>query len=220
MRLLIVEDEAGIAEDVADAARAAGYVVSLAGDGEQGWFLAETEPFDAIVLDLGLPKLDGMSVLKRLRAAGVDTPILVLTARGAWMERVDGIHAGADDYLTKPFHVEELVARLGAIVRRGRGQLTSAIEAGRLRIDTRRMTVTIDGRAVAVSPLEFRALRYLALNGDRAVPQVELAEHVYESDQEPDSNALEVLVARLRRKLGTDLILTRRGFGYMIGGTT
>lgn len=220
LRVLVIEDQHDIAANIWDFLERRGYLVDHCADGASGLARALRDPFDAIVLDLGLPKLDGMSVLKRLRAAGVDTPILVLTARGAWMERVDGIDAGADDYLTKPFHVEELVARLGAIVRRGRGQLTSAIEAGRLRIDTRRMTVTIDGRAVAVSPLEFRALRYLALNGDRAVPQVELAEHVYESDQEPDSNALEVLVARLRRKLGTDLILTRRGFGYMIGGTT
>lgn len=218
MRLLLVEDESGIADDICVALRGAGYVVSHAKDGEEGWFLGETERFDAIVLDLGLPRLDGLTVLKRLRAAGVETPILVLTARGAWMERVEGIDAGADDYLTKPFHVEELMARVGAILRRGRGQLTSTLEVGRLRIDTRRMNVTLDGRGVAVSPLEFRALRYLAANRDRAVPQVELAEHVYESEQEPDSNALEVLVARLRRKLGADLIATRRGFGYMIGG--
>ena len=217
MRVLLVEDETCIAEDVAEALRAAGYVVTCAADGEQGWFLGETETLDAIVLDLGLPRLDGISVLKRLRQAGIETPILILTARGAWMERVEGIDAGADDYLTKPFHSEELVARLRAIIRRGKGQLTSAIEVGRLRIDTRRMTVTLDGRGVAVSPLEYRALRYLAAHRDRAVPQVELAEHVYESEQEPDSNALEVLVARLRRKLGPETIATRRGFGYMIG---
>ncbi|MBL8587563.1 MAG: response regulator transcription factor [Methylobacteriaceae bacterium] len=218
MRVLLVEDEAGIAEDVIEALRGAGYVAAHASDGEEGWFLGETESYDAIILDLGLPRLDGMSVLKRLRAAGVETPILILTARGAWMERVEGIDAGADDYITKPFHIEELMARLNAILRRGKGQLTATIEVGRLRIDTRRMNVTLDGRGVAVSPLEYRALRYLAANRDRAVPQVELAEHVYESEQEPDSNALEVLVARLRRKLGAEMIATRRGFGYMIGG--
>jgi two-component system, OmpR family, response regulator len=216
MRILIVEDEAQIASDIAGALTMAGYVPEVAGDGEEAWFRGETETFDGIVLDLGLPKLDGLSVVKRLRAAGIATPILILTARGAWMERVEGIDAGADDYLRKPFHVEELVARLGAVLRRVGGHASPILETKHLRIDTRRLNVTVDGHTVLLSPLEFRGLRYLVHHRGRIVSQIELAEHVYGSEQEPDSNALEVLVGRLRRKIGTNVIVTRRGYGYMI----
>lgn len=216
MRILVVEDERDIAADITDALTAAGYVPEAVGDGEEAWFRGETEDFDGIVLDLGLPRLDGISVLKKLRAAGVRTPILVLTARGSWMERVEGIDAGADDYLPKPFHREELVARLGAIVRRAAGNTTPLLEAGRLRIDTRRMVAHLDDKPVMLTPLEFRAIRYLVHNKARVVSQGELMEHVYASEGEPDSNALEVLVGRLRRKLGAEIITTRRGYGYIV----
>jgi two-component system, OmpR family, response regulator len=216
MRVLVVEDERAIAEEISGALRDAGYVVDAVSDGETAWFRAETDEFDAMVLDLGLPRLDGMSVLKRIRGTGSRLPIIILTARGHWMERVDGIDAGADDYLPKPFQVEELLARLGAVIRRTSGHATAQIEIGRLTLDTRRQTVRLDERLVDLSALEFRLVRYLAHNVGRVVPQSELTEHVYESDRDPDSNALEVLVGRLRRKIGSDLITTRRGQGYVL----
>jgi DNA-binding response OmpR family regulator len=215
MKVLVVEDEAAIADDLAAALGGAGYVVDLARDGEDGWFRASTETYDALVLDLGLPKLDGLSVLKRLRDEANVVPILVLTARGSWMQRVEGIDAGADDYLTKPFEMEEMLARLAALLRRTGRHTTPVLEIGPLHIDTRRMRALINGRAVELSPLEFRLLRYLAHNRDRVVPQSELVEHVYGNDQ-PDSNAVEALVARLRRKIGSGLIETRRGHGYIM----
>lgn len=216
MRILIAEDEPKISQSVAEALTAAGYVVDLARDGEEAWFKGETEDYDAIVLDLGLPKLDGLSVLRKLRAANKATPVLILTARGAWSERVKGIDAGADDYLPKPFQIEELVARLGAIIRRSGGQATPVLEIGDLKIDTRRLIVSAGGKAIDLSPLEFRALRYLVHNRGRVVSQGELGEHVYASENKSSSNALEVLVGRLRKKLGATTIATRRGFGYLV----
>lgn len=218
MRILVVEDEAAIARDVAAALRTVGYVVDVTGDGADAWFRADTEEYDAMVLDLGLPRLDGLSVLRRIRAGGSRLPVIILTARGNWMERVEGIDAGADDYLPKPFQVEELIARLGAVLRRVGGHASPVIEVGRLTLETRRRTAAVDGRSVDLSALEFRLVRYLAHNRGRVVSQGELAEHVYESDREPDSNALEVLVGRLRRKIGSDLITTRRGQGYLMEG--
>lgn len=217
MRILIVEDERRIAGDVAAALADAGYVPDVVHDGEAAWFRGETEEFDAIILDLGLPKLDGLSVVRKLRAALVSTPILILTARGAWMERVEGIDAGADDYLPKPFQIEELVARVGALIRRAGGHLTPLLVYGELNIDTRRRTVVVAGRNVDLSPLEFRLLRYLVHNQGRVVSQGELIDHIYGSDREPDSNAVEALIGRLRRKVGTETIATRRGHGYVIG---
>lgn len=216
MRILVVEDEVAIAEAVTSALRAAGYVVDWVRDGETAWFRADTEDYDGVVLDLGLPKLDGLSVLRRLRGGGSAVPVVVLTARGNWMERVEGIDAGADDYLPKPFQVEELLARLGAVLRRTKGHASPLIEVGRLTLETRRRIAVVDGRQVELSALEFRLVRYLAHNRGRVVSQGELAEHVYESDREPDSNALEVLIGRLRRKIGADLIATRRGQGYIM----
>ncbi|HEV3045121.1 MAG TPA: response regulator transcription factor [Roseiarcus sp.] len=216
MRVMLVEDEEKIATEVACALTEAGYLVEIVGDGEEAWFRGETESYDGIVLDLGLPKLDGISVLTRLRDAGIATPILILSARGAWMERVAGVDAGADDYLPKPFHPEELIARLGAIIRRAGAHTTSIIEVGPARIDTRRMSVTVRGRQIALSRLEYRALWYLANNKGRPVPQGEFGEHVYGGELEPDSNALEVLVGRLRKKLGPNIIATQRGFGYLV----
>jgi len=216
MRVLVVEDEKSIAAEIAATLVSAGYVADVVRDGEEAWFRAETEDYDAIVLDLGLPRLDGMSVLKKLRTAEIRTPILILTARGSWMERVEGIDAGADDYLPKPFHHEELLARLGAIIRRSGGQASPVVESGPLRVDTRRATVTRDGKPVSLSSLEYRALRYLLHNKGRPVSQGDLAEHVYGAEAEPDSNALEVLIGRLRKKVGPELIATRRGYGYLI----
>jgi len=216
MRVLVIEDEKSIAAEIAATLTNARYVVDVVHDGEEGWFRAETEDYEGIVLDLGLPRMDGISIVKRLRAAGIGTPILILTARGSWMERVEGIDAGADDYLPKPFHDEELLARLGAIIRRSAGQTSPVVEAGPLRIDTRRATVTLAGKPVTLTSLEYRALRYLLHNKGRPVSQSELAEHVYGTESEPDSNALEVLVGRLRKKIGPEFIATRRGYGYFI----
>lgn len=218
MRVLMIEDEAAIARDVEAALVETGYVVDIVPDGEEGWFRASTEDYDAIVLDLGLPKLDGLSVLRRLREEQNAVPILVLTARGAWMQRVEGIDAGADDYMTKPFEMEELLARIAALLRRVGRHGTPLIEVGNLQIDTRRLRVLLDGRPVDLSPLEFRLLRYLAHHRDRVVPQSELVEHVYGND-EPESNAVEALVARLRRKIGSQAIGTRRGHGYVMETT-
>lgn len=216
MRALIVEDDPQIAKSVARALEGAGYLVDEVNDGEEGWFRAETDSFDLIVLDLGLPRLDGLTLLRRIRAAEVPTPVLILTARDSWMERVDGIDAGADDYVSKPFHGEELVARAGAIVRRLGGHRTPLLKAGDIVVDERRMRVTVAGEAVPLSPLEFRLLRYLIHNLNRVVSKSEIAEHVYPTEQEPDSNTLEVVVGRLRRKLGGDRLKTQRGFGYVV----
>jgi DNA-binding response OmpR family regulator len=215
MRILVVEDEPAIATDISSVLSSTGYIVDIATDGEEGWFRASTDAYDAVILDLGLPKLDGLSVLKRLRDDASVVPILVLTARGAWLQRVEGIDAGADDYLTKPFEMEELLARLAALLRRVGRHATPIVEVGPLLIDTRRMRALINGRAVELSPLEFRLLRYLAHNRGRIVSQSELVEHVYGSE-EPDSNAVEALIARIRRKIGPGLIETRRGHGYLL----
>jgi DNA-binding response OmpR family regulator len=217
MRVLVVEDETRIAKNIAEILDAAGYVTQLCHDGESAWFMAETDSFDAIVLDLGLPKLDGLSVVRKLRDGGVPTPILILTSRGASAERVEGIDAGADDYLPKPFQGQELVARVGALIRRTGGHLTPKLSAGAITVDTRRKIVTVDGTSVPLSPLEFRLLRYLLHHQGRIVSQGELVDHVYGGERDPESNSIEVLIARLRRKVGADAIVTRRGHGYVVG---
>ena len=214
MRALVVEDDRRIAADLDRALVAAGFRVDLVDDGETAWFRGGTENYDLIVLDLGLPRLDGLTVLKRWRAEGCESPVLVLTARGAWTERVEGIDAGADDYLPKPFRMEELIARARALVRRAGGRGTAQQQAGRLTVDLNRMTVAVDGVPQALTPLEFRLVAYLALHRDRVVPPGELLEHLYGDDDAREANALEAIVARLRRKLGAGLIGTRRGFGY------
>jgi DNA-binding response OmpR family regulator len=216
MRVLLVEDDRRIASDVERALSAAGYVVETVGDGEEAWFRGDTEDYGAIVLDLGLPKMDGLSVLKRWRANGRRMPVLILTARGSWAERVDGIDAGADDYLPKPFQMAELVSRLRAVVRRSAGQASSQVVAGEVALDERQMRVSVRGVPVTLSPLEYRVVAYLMLHRGRVVSQQELDENVYGSDEGHDSNALEVLIGRVRRKLGTTLIETRRGFGYIV----
>jgi DNA-binding response OmpR family regulator len=216
MRVLLVEDDRRIASDVERALSAAGYVVETVGDGEEAWFRGDTEDYGAIVLDLGLPKMDGLSVLKRWRANGRRMPVLILTARGSWAERVDGIDAGADDYLPKPFQMEELVSRLRAVVRRSAGQASSVVAVGDVTLDERQMKVSVRGVPVTLSPLEYRVIAYLVLHRGRVISQQELDENVYGNDEGHDSNALEVLIGRVRRKLGTGLIETRRGFGYIV----
>lgn len=216
MRILLVEDDPRIVADARKALAAAGYIVETAADGEAAWFLGDTEDYDAIVLDLGLPKMDGLAVLKRWRENGRTTPVLVLTARGTWSERVEGIDAGADDYLPKPYQVEELLARLRAVIRRSAGRASSVLRIGDLTLDERQMRVSLSGVPVALSPLEYRLLAYLAHKRGRVVSQLELLEHVYGQDREFDSNALEVLVGRVRRKIGAGVIETRRGFGYLM----
>jgi len=216
MRVLVVEDEPRIAADVRSGLERAGYAVDVSKDGDDAWFKGETEDYDAIVLDLGLPRLDGLSVLKRLRGAGIATPVLILTARDGWREKVEGIDAGADDYLTKPFQMEELLARLRAITRRSAGQASPLLQAGPLELDTRARSATVDGKPLALSALEYRLLSYLMLHRGRALSQGELLEHIHSGESDRDTNALEALMARLRRKIGVPLIETRRGLGYMI----
>ena len=216
MRALAVEDDPRILRDLSAALGGAGFRVETCRDGEQAWFLGDTEDYDLIVLDLGLPRMDGLAVLKRWRAGGRDTPVLVLTARGAWTERVEGIDAGADDYLPKPFHMEELVARARSLVRRAAGRGAATQQVGALAIDGNRMTVTRNGLPLALSPLEYRLLAYLVLHRDRVVAPTELLEHLYGDDDAREANALEALVTRLRRKLGAGVVGTRRGFGYFL----
>jgi two-component system, OmpR family, response regulator len=215
MRVLLVEDDRRIATDVARTLEAAGYLIETVRDGEEAWFRGDTEDYGAIILDLGLPGMDGLAVLKRWRANGRQTPVLILTARGSWAERVDGIDAGADDYLPKPFHMEELLARLRAIVRRSEGRASSVFEAGDISLDERQMKVSVSGVPVSLSPLEYRLVAYLLHHRGRVVSQHELDENVYGHDEDHDSNALEVLIGRVRKKLGAELE-TRRGFGYLI----
>lgn len=216
MRVLLVEDDRRIAADVSRALQASGYVVETVGDGEEAWFRGDTEDYGAIILDLGLPKMDGLSVLKRWRAGGRRMPVLILTARGSWAERVDGIDAGADDYLPKPFQMEELLSRLRAIVRRATGQASSVVAVGDVALDERQMKVSVRGVPIALSPLEYRVVAYLVMRRGRVVSPQELDENVYGQGEEHGSNALEVLVGRVRRKLGVGLIETRRGFGYIV----
>lgn len=216
MRVLLVEDDRRIASDVARALEAAGYVVETVSDGEEAWFRGDTEDYGTVILDLGLPKMDGISVLKRWRASGRRMPVLILTARGSWAERVDGIDAGADDYLPKPFRMEELLSRLRAIVRRSSGQASSVITVGDVTLDERQMKVSVRGVPITLSPLEYRLVAYLLMRRGRVVSQAELDENVYGHGENHGSNALEVLIGRVRRKLGVDLIETRRGFGYLV----
>ena len=216
MRALVVEDDPDVGPDLVRALTAAGFVVDLARDGDDASFRGSVEDYAAVVLDLGLPKLDGLSVLKRWRADGRAFPILILSARGDWTEKVEGIEAGADDYVAKPFEMGELVARVRGLVRRAAGRLAPVVHVGRLSLDTLRLSASLDGAPLRLSPLEFRLLDCLAHNPDRPVSAGELAEHLYGADDGADANAIEALVARLRRKVGAEVIVTHRGFGYRL----
>jgi two-component system, OmpR family, response regulator len=216
MRILVVEDEASLAKQLTSSIAEAGYAVDHAADGERADFLANTEQYDAMVLDLGLPKIDGLTLLRKWRDSGLATPVLILTARGSWHEKVQGIDGGADDYVSKPFRIEEVLARLRALMRRASGHLTPELRAGSVMLDPRRARVTLDGAPVKLTSHEFRVLSYLMHHRGRVVSQAELIEHIYAQDFDRDSNTVEVFIARLRRKLGASFIETVRGLGYRI----
>ena len=216
MRALVVEDSPDVAQHVAEALTAAGFVVDHARDGEDAWFRGDTGEYDVVILDLGLPKLAGVSVLKRWRGADRLFPVLILSARGDWIEKVEGIEAGADDYMGKPFEMGELVARAKGLVRRAAGRGASVMRFGTLVLDTSRMAASVGGVAVRLSPLEYRLLNYLAHHGTRPVSAGEIADHLYGLSEQADVNAVEALMTRLRRKLGAEVIQTRRGFGYQL----
>jgi two-component system OmpR family response regulator len=216
VRVLVVEDESSLSDQLASALAEAGYAVDRAADGERADFLGQTERYDAVVLDLGLPLVDGLTVLRRWREAGLAMPVVVLTARGSWHEKVQGIDSGADDYLSKPFRMEELLARLRALIRRASGQVTPALRCGAVSLDPRLSKVTLDGVPVKLTSHEFRVLSYLMHHRGRIVSQAELTEHIYAQSFDRDSNTVEVFIARLRRKLGAAFIETVRGLGYRI----
>jgi len=216
MRILVVEDDPDIARQLKLALGDAGYAVDHAPDGEEAQFLGDTEPYDAIVLDLGLPKVDGVSVLERWRKDGIATPVLILTARGAWSEKVAGFDAGADDYLTKPFHTEELLARLRALVRRSAGHASATLSLGALRLDPRAARASLDGEPLRLTSLEYRLLHYIMLHQGRVISRTELVEHLYDQDFDRDSNTVEVFIGRLRKKIGAERIETVRGLGYRL----
>ncbi len=216
MRILLVEDEPDLARQLKGALADAGYVVDHAPDGEEAEFLGETEPYDAVVLDLGLPKIDGVTVLERWRKAGLATPVLILTARGGWSDKVSGFDAGADDYLTKPFHTEELLARLRALLRRAAGHSQPQLTCGDLRLDPRAAKASVDGEPLRLTSLEYRLLHYLMMHQDRVISRTELVEHLYDQDFDRDSNTIEVFVGRVRKKIGSDRIETVRGLGYRL----
>jgi len=214
MRVLVIEDDIDVARQVADTLRQAMYVVDIAHDGEEGQFLGDTETYDVVLLDIGLPKRDGLSVLQHWRRTGRHMPVLILTARDTWREKVAGLRAGADDYLAKPFELEEMLARVEALIRRSAGHASPVIEAGPLALDVSTARLTVAGRPVELTALEFRTLAHLMQNSERIVSKTELTEHLYEQDFDRDSNVIEVLINRLRKKVGAELIKTHRGLGY------
>lgn len=216
MRILLAEDELVLAEQIKTVLSAEGRVVDVANDGAEAQFLGETEPYDVIVLDIGLPQRDGITVLKNWRAQDVTTPVILLTARDGWSDRVDGLDAGADDYLTKPFHMPELSARVRAMIRRKSGQTNPVFTKGDVVFDSRSNHVTVDGLPANLTAQEVAVLSYLFHNGNRLVSRTELSEHIYEYDGDRDSNTIAVFVNRLRKKLGNELIQTVRGRGYVI----
>ncbi len=218
MRILIVEDEPTLARQLRQTLESAGYAVDSAMDGEDGQFLGETENYDAVILDLGLPEVDGLTVLDRWRKSGVRVPVLVLTARDSWSDKVAGLDAGADDYLAKPFRFEELIARLRALIRRASGNASSELVAGDVRLDTRSGRVTLSGEPVKMTAQEYKLLSYLMHHKGKVVSRTELIEHIYDQDFDRDSNTIEVFITRIRKKLGADLITTIRGLGYSLEG--
>lgn len=216
MRILLVEDEPTLAAQLRQALGAAGYAVDHADNGRDAWFMGGVQPYDAIVLDLGLPVLDGLTVLRRWRSEQMMAPVLILTARDQWHEKVTGIDAGADDYLTKPFHAEELLARVRALIRRASGQASSVLQCGPILLDTRSARVSVDGLPVSLTSHEFKLLSYLMHHPNQVLSRSELSEHLYAQDSDRDSNTIEVFVARLRKKLPAELIETVRGLGYRL----
>ena len=214
MRILVVEDDKDLNRQVSDALVDAGYVVDRAFDGEEGHFLGDTEPYDAVVLDIGLPQMDGISVVERWRRDGRKMPVLILTARDRWSDKVSGIDAGADDYVAKPFHMEEVLARVRALIRRAAGHASSELTCGPLRLDTNASKADIDGTPLKLTSHEFRLLAYLMHHMGKVVSRSELVEHLYDQDFDRDSNTIEVFVGRLRKKMGVDMIETVRGMGY------
>lgn len=216
MRILIVEDEPTLAAQLKRALVGENYSVDSAKDGLDGHYLGSSEPFDAIVLDLGLPKLDGLSVLKKWRSEGINTPVLILTARDSWHEKVAGIDAGADDYLTKPFHIEELLARLRALIRRSAGHASAEVCAGALTLDSKSQRILLNDYALDLTSHEYKVLAYLILHKNKVVSRTELTEHIYAQDFDKDSNTIEVFIGRLRKKIPKDLIETVRGLGYVL----
>jgi two-component system OmpR family response regulator len=216
MRILVVEDDADLNRQLVTALKEAGYAVDSAKDGEEGHFLGDTEPYDLVVLDIGLPIMDGISVLEQWRRAGKKMPVLILTARDRWSDKVQGIDAGADDYVAKPFHIEEVLARVRALVRRAAGHATNEIEIGSVRLDSKSGRVTVDGNPIKLTSHEYRVLEYLMTHRDRVVSRTELIEHLYDQDFDRDSNTIEVFVGRLRKKVPAELIETVRGLGYRI----
>jgi two-component system, OmpR family, response regulator len=216
MRVLVVEDEATVGESLKTWLVRAGFSVNLANNGEEGWFLGDTEEFAAVILDLGLPRMDGLTALRRWRSDGRNMPVIILTARGSWLERVQGIDAGADDYLPKPFEMEELIARLHAVLRRTARHATNTVRIGNLLIDHRRKVVTANGVPVDLTPLEFRLLSCFVMRPEAVISAPELLDQIYGHDHDKDANVLEALLGRLRRKVGADVIATRRGQGYFL----
>ncbi|MTI43714.1 two-component system OmpR family response regulator [Roseibium hamelinense] len=219
MRILVVEDDADLNRQLATALEEAGYVVDSAADGEEGHFLGDTEPYDAVVLDLGLPKLDGLSVLENWRRDGRTMPVLILTARDRWSDKVAGIDAGADDYVAKPFHMEEVLARVRALVRRAAGHASNDLTCGDVRLDLRAGRVTVAGAPIKLTSHEYRLLSYLLHHQGKVISRTELTEHLYDQDFDRDSNTVEVFVGRLRKKIGSDMIETIRGLGYRLGAS-
>jgi two-component system OmpR family response regulator len=216
VRVLVIEDDPDLNRQLVSALTDAGYAVDSASDGEEGFFLGETEPYDVVILDLGLPKMDGIRVLEQWRRADRKMPVIILTARDRWSDKVAGMDAGADDYLAKPFHMEELLARIRAQVRRSAGHARSEIECGPLRLDTKTARVTLNGQPVKLTSHEYRLLSYLMHHTGRIVSRGELTEHLYDQDFDRDSNTIEVFIGRLRKKLGVDIIQTVRGLGYLV----
>ncbi|MCU0890175.1 MAG: response regulator transcription factor [Sandarakinorhabdus sp.] len=216
MRILVVEDEPNLNRQLKQALEQAGYAVDAAEDGEEGHYLGANEAYDAVILDLGLPEVDGLTVLERWRREGRVMPVLVLTARDSWSDKVAGLDAGADDYLAKPFQTEELIARLRALIRRAAGQATSELVAGDVRLDGRSGRVTLNGQPVKLTAQEFKLLSYLMHHKGKVISRTELIEHIYDQDFDRDSNTIEVFITRIRKKLGADLILTTRGLGYSL----
>ncbi len=216
MRILLVEDDPDLTRQLKGSLADAGYAVDHAPDGEEAQYLGENEPYDAVILDLGLPKVDGVTVLERWRKAGKSTPVLILTARGAWSEKVAGFDAGADDYLTKPFHTEELLARLRALVRRAAGHSQPSLSCGDLLLDPKAARASVNGEPLRLTSLEYRLLHYLMMHQGRVINRTELVEHLYDQDFDRDSNTIEVFVGRLRKKIGPDRIETMRGLGYRL----